>query len=180
MANDPLTPFRERPPLTAALRPPAIVVIVVVAAIVLGLTLGATTAHGAGPRLVRAFFLASAFSYLTVSLFDFWEHFRLERAATGRALATKVVPLGETLNHWATGLMLILFIALARPPVSPLAPRDWIVIIAPIAFWVLGWRDELVYHRRRASHREDIMHTVAHLAAAVMMSTLVAMRMVRW
>ena len=79
-------------------------------------------------RLLRAIFFASAFGYLVLSLLDFWEHFPLERAATGRWWSMTVLPLGETLNHTATAAVIVALFALARPLPSPLAPRDWVVL----------------------------------------------------
>ena len=115
-----------------------------------------------------------------LSLLDFWEHFRLEKAATGRWWSMTVLPLGETLNHSATGLVIISIFVLARPLPAALAPRDWLVVCAPAIFLALGWRDEVVYHRRRCAHREDIMHTVAHLAAGVMMCTYLSSKLFPW
>ena len=70
----------------------------------------------------------------------------------------------------------------ARPwPALPVAEwRDWVALSLPAAFLLLGWRDELLYHRRRCAHREDIMHTVAHLAAGLMMCSFALSKMVGW
>jgi hypothetical protein len=65
---------------------------------------------------------------------------------------------------------------LRRPP-PVLEPRDWLCLVAPGIFLVLGWYDEVVYHRRRCEHREDIMHTISHLAGGVMLTALYAMRL---
>jgi hypothetical protein len=176
---DPLQPYRERGALPGELRVPLPVALGVPLAIAAGVALGILL-DGPEPKLVRASFFASAFAYLTVSLFDFWEHFRLEKAATGRWWSTTVLPLGETLNHAATSAVVIAFLALGRPLVSPLAPRDWFCLSAPLAFLALGWRDELVYHRKRCVHREDLMHTVAHLAAGAMMCSFGLLRFRAW
>jgi len=163
------------------LRVPAWLVVLTFAAIAVGAALG--FGHEPAPpgqRLARAVFLGAGAAYLLVSLVDFWEHWRLEKVVTGRYLAFEAIPPGETLNHAATILVLASVLVLGRPPRSPLALRDWWVVMAPAAFLALGWRDELVYHRRRAQHREDIMHTVAHLAAAVMMAGFAASRLVDW
>jgi hypothetical protein len=146
-------------------------------AVASGIVLGLVTANDAIGQAVRAVFFASAFAYLGVSLFDFREHFLLEKEVAGRYLAWKAVPPGESINHALTVLTLLTVLIFARrpPPVPEL--RDWVtMVIAPALFFILGWRDELVYHRRRSVHREDIMHTTAHLAAGVMLSSLVAMR----
>jgi hypothetical protein len=177
--NDAATPFGQRGPLPPELRSPALVTAAVMASILAGVGVGLWRSDPA-PMLVRVTFFAAAFGYLAVSIFDFAEHFRIERLATGRAFSSVVVPLGETINHLATTIVLVVLLWLARPPPPSLAPRDYVALAAPLAFWILGWRDELVYHRRRATHREDIMHTTAHLAAGVMLAAFVALRMIRW
>ena len=176
---NPTQPYRERGPLPDELRVPRPIAIGVPLAIAAGVALGVLL-DGPEPALVRASFFAAAFAYLGVSLFDFWEHFRLEKVATGRWWSATVVPIGETLNHTATGVVVIAFLVLARPLPPVLAPRDFICLSAPIVFLALGWRDELVYHRRRAVHREDIMHTVAHLAAGAMLCSFALMRFRSW
>jgi len=178
---DPLLPFaaRERP--AAPLRVPVTLVTAVAIAIAAGATMGAT--RSAGPpayHALRAIFFGSAFAYLVLSLLDFWEHFRLERAAGGQWWSMRVLPVGETLNHFATGAVIVGMFVLARPLPSTLAPRDWLVVSSPAIFLALGWRDELVYHRRRCAHREDIMHTVAHLSAGVMMCSYLSTRLFLW
>ena len=178
---DPLLPFAERARPDAALRPAAAIVAAVAVAVVAGAAAGATLSTGAPAyRLLRAIFFASAFAYLVLSLLDFWEHFRLERAATGRWWSMTVLPPGETLNHTATGAVIVALFVLARPLPSLPAARDWFVLASPAIFLALGWRDELVYHRRRCAHREDIMHTVAHLAAGVMMCSYLSSRLLAW
>ena len=177
---DPLLPFADRPQPAEALRPSALIVIAFAVSLAGGAALGALAGGSAQYRLVRATFFASAFSYLVLSLLDFWEHFRLEQEATGRWWSMTVLPLGESINHAATGAVMIAMFVLARklPPV--LAPRDWIVLASPVLFLLLGWHDEVSYHRRRCAHREDIMHTVAHLAAGVMMCTYLSTRLFVW
>jgi hypothetical protein len=170
-------PFRDRParPAVAVPAPLAAAVALAVAA---GLAAGALSSAAPALRLLRAIFFGSAFGYLGVSLLDFWEHFRLEKVATGRLLAATVIPVGETINHALTTAVIVLLFALARPLPPSLALRDWFTLAAPALFLALGWRDEIVYHRRRAVHREDMMHTVAHLAAGVMMCTFLTQRLV--
>ena len=152
----------------------------------LGLALGGALAAGplfgaraAGrpQRIVRSVFFSSAFGYLVTSLVDFAEHFRLEKLVTGRRLAAVVVPPGETLNHAATIATVVAALLAARRPAAHPTARDLLVLAAPGVFLALGWRDELRYHRKRATHREDIMHTTAHLAAGVMWTALYAMRL---
>jgi hypothetical protein len=71
-------------------------------------------------------------------------------------------------------------LALVRPlDRKRLRARDWFTISAPGIFLALGWRDELKFHRRRSAHREDLMHTVAHLAAGVMLASLYLWRFLR-
>jgi len=115
-----------------------------------------------------------------VSALDIWEHFRLEKHVTGHYLTATVVPIGESLVHGAIGLTLIAFIGLAAPFGDPFRLRDWFVLSAPLLFLALGWCDEIVYHRRRALHREDILHTVSHLAAGTMIASLFASRVIDW
>jgi hypothetical protein len=71
-------------------------------------------------------------------------------------------------------------LVLARPPRRPLAPRDWWVLVAPAVFLALGWADELRYHRRRAPHRENVIHATEHIAEGVMWTALYASRLPRW
>ena len=178
---DPLLPFARRARPEAALRPSLPLVAAVAVALAAGGAGGAALSVGPAPyRLLRAIFFASAFAYLVLSLLDFWEHFRLERAATGRWWSMTVLPPGETLNHTATGAVIVAMFVLARPLPALPAPRDWFVLTAPALFLALGWRDEVLYHRRRCAHREDIMHTVAHLAAGVMMCTYLSTRLFAW
>ena len=180
-APDPLTPFAERDSPDATLRPSALVVAAIGVALVAGVALGALASTGPLPyRALRAIFFAAAFAYAVLSSLDFWEHFRLERAATGRWWSMTVLPPGETINHAATGAVIIALFVLARPLPRELAARDWFVLVSPALFLLLGWRDEIVYHRRRCAHREDIMHTVAHLAAGVMMCTYLSTRLFAW
>lgn len=132
-------------------------------------------------RAAQALFVGAGLGYLSTSLLDFWEHFRLEKEQTGKYWGFQVVPLGETLNHLATISTLLSLFALARPlPPERLKLRDWYVLLGPALFLALGWRDEVVYHRRRAAHREDIMHTIAHLAVGVMFVGFYSLRTIPW
>lgn len=165
----------------AAVRIPAWLVAVTATAMVAGAALGLLASDGPPPlKLIRAIFFAAAFAYATISILDFWEHGRLERELGGHFFTTRALPLGESINHVLTGATVVAFLVLARRP--PLAPeaRDWLTLCLPAAFLALGWRDELWYHRRRCAHREDIMHTVAHLAAGVMMCSFALSKMVGW
>jgi hypothetical protein len=131
-----------------------------------------------GPkRIAAASFFAALYSYIFLSLADFAEHYRLERIATGSFFTFRVVPPGESLNHTATVATILVFLLGARPLPAALEPRDWAVLAAPAIFLVLGWRDEAVYHRRRSVHREDMLHTVSHLAAGVMMVSFALYRL---
>jgi hypothetical protein len=173
----PWSEVRRRVP--AELRIPAWLGVTLGGAVAVGPLLGLGTGDTSPPeRVLRSVFFSAAFGYLVTSLVDFAEHFRLERAVTGRRLAAVVVPPGETLNHAATIATVVSALALVRPPRARPTARDLVVLAAPAAFLALGWRDELVYHRKRATHREDIMHTVAHLAAGVMWTALYGMRLV--
>src|SRR4051812_14798924 len=159
------------------LRIPAWLALGVVASMVAGAALGLTVG---GPlpmhRVVRALFYASAAAYLTTATVDFWEHLRLEKVATGRWLAWQAVPPAETFNHGLTTVTLAIMLLLVRRPPPVLELRDWVCLAAPMIFLVLGWWDEVVYHRRRCEHREDIMHTVSHLAGGGMVTPLYMLR----
>jgi len=175
----PWAEVRGAPP---ALRVPPLVGALIGAAVAAGPMVGAASRRAPAPvRLVRSIFWSSALGYLVTSLVDFAEHFRLEKEATGRYLASAVVPAGETLNHAATVATVVSALALARPVRRRrLRARDVWLLVAPGVFLALGWRDEFVYHRRRSTHREDMMHTIPHLAAGVMWTSLYAMRLPRW
>ncbi len=151
------------------------------AAIATGIARGLLqSAHAPAERFLRCVYPACAYLYLALSAIDFAEHFRLEKAATGRFTSMTAVPLGETVNHALTLSTIIAAVLLARPLPALLEPRDVVVLGAPIAFLALGLRDEIVYHRKRARHREDIMHTTAHLTAGIMWATLYALRLTTW
>ena len=172
-------PYADQPAPVAS-RPPVWLVISFAAAILAGLLAGYTSGTSLGERIARAVFHAAAFAYVVTSIADMLEHHRLERLATGKWWAMTVVPIGESLNHLATLGTLVAFLTLARPPPDPLEVRDYFVLAAPAIFLALGWRDEVVYHRRRSTHREDMLHTVSHLAAGVMLAGAIASKMVRW
>src|SRR3954471_297163 len=164
------------------LRVPPLLGTMIGAALATGPIVGATSTRAPPPlRVLRSIFWSSALGYLATSLVDFAEHFRLEKQATGRYLSSTAIPPGETANHGATIATVVSALALARPlPRRRLRARDWWLLAAPGVFLALGWRDEFVYHRKRSTHREDMMHTIPHLAAGVMWTTLYAMRLVRW
>ena len=131
-------------------------------------------------RLAFGINLAATYSFLAISLADFIEHFRLEHALTGKYLSWKAVPLGESINHLATVSTVITVMVVARPFPAILEWRDWLVLAAPAIYLALGWRDEVVFHRRRAERPEDLLHATAHLASAVMWVTLLLYRVVDW
>jgi hypothetical protein len=167
--------------LPAELRIPRWLGVVLATAMATGVALGVLATAGAPAlKLIRAIFFAGAFAYLTISIVDFWEHWRLERAVGGGLFTWRAMRLGETVNHALTTVAVVGFLVLARPPPPALAWRDWVALSLPAAFLLLGWRDELLYHRRRCAHREDIMHTVAHLAAGLMMCSFALSKMVGW
>src|SRR5438874_1606434 len=106
-ADEPPPQAFDAQSLAPRLRVPPWLAALLTVAIGAGALVGALGSAPYPARLPRAIFFASAFSYLVVSLADFGEHFRLEKAATGRYLAHAVVPIGETLNHAATGLVIL-------------------------------------------------------------------------
>jgi hypothetical protein len=128
-------------------------------------------------RVLRAILGASGGAYALSMAFDAAEHFRLEREVTGRYLRWKAVSAGESVLHGA--LLLSVFAAIAtarRPPRRHLRGSDHIMLFAPAAFLLLGWLDELVYHRRRASLREEVIHATEHLSEGMMWTALYALR----
>lgn len=165
------------PPEVRIPRPLGVALAAVVAT---GVAIGVAIETTARTRILRATFLGSAFGYLAVSLLDFAEHFRLEKEETGRYGTFEVVVPGETANHVATVATLFSILAFSRTPRRRSNTRDVATLAAPALFLALGWRDELVYHRRRSLHREDVMHTVSHLAAGVMLTSFTARTLVDW
>ncbi len=133
-----------------------------------------------GQQALRSASAASGALYAVISYIDFREHFHMEKALTGRYLAWRVVPPGETLNHMGSGLTLIALLLLARPIGAAADARDVVVLMLPVVFLLLGLRDEFVFHRRRAHHREDMMHTTAHLAGGALIASYLALRLVDW
>ncbi len=174
--------FRDMLALPKTVRVPRWLGASVASSIGLGVAVGVVSEleHSRAEQIAHAAVLGSGLAYLTVSILDFYEHFRMEKARTGRWLAWTVVPPGETVNHAMTIGVVGALLVLARPLHAPLACRDYFVLAAPALFLALGWRDELVYHRRRAAHREDIMHTVAHLAAGAMLTSFMVWRLTDW
>lgn len=114
--------------------------------------------------------------YLLAALVDLKEHFRLEAAATGRSWTWQVITPGESTLHGAVIATLLAAFVLARPLPEPLEARDVFVLASPFLFTGLGLVDELVYHRRRCQHREDIMHTTAHLLSVALFAAILVFR----
>jgi hypothetical protein len=52
--------------------------------------------------------------------------------------------------------------------------------MAPAVFLALGWAEELIYHRRRTPHRENLIHTTEHLAEGIKWTSLYASRCISW
>lgn len=152
-----------------------------VAMVVLGLILGLTgEAKHPGEMVLNCVFCPSAALYLFMSLVDFAEHFRIEKLLTGSYFGTAFVPIGESINHGITTLIIVALFLLARPLTFPLEPRDYVLLALPGLFLFFGIRDEVKYHRRRSYHREDIMHTVSHLSAGVMLASYMAVSLIDW
>lgn len=59
----------------------------------------ATTTAPPALKMIRAIFFAAAMAYLTISIVDFWEHWRLEREAGGGLITWRAMRFGETVNH---------------------------------------------------------------------------------
>jgi hypothetical protein len=116
-----------------------------------------------------ACFCASIAAYIFVVALDMNEHIRLEKIVTGRWLGWKVVPLGESALHFGIVGCLVTALSISFYPTGLDSAA---VLIATIGFFGFGWCDELLYHRRRALHREDILHTVSHLTGGAVFATL--------
>jgi hypothetical protein len=69
---------------------------------------------------------------------------------------------------------------MARPLPAPPAARDLFVLAAPLVFLALGWWDEVAYHRRRAAHREEVLHALSHLAGGALLAFLLVARLTAW
>lgn len=144
-----------------------------------GALVGAARAGARTHRLLRAFASASAACYGVVACLDLAEHLRMEKELTGHYLRWDAVPLRESAVHAAIISVNVSSLALARPVRKPERPHEFWVLAAPAVFLALGWIDELAFHRRRATHREDIIHTTEHLAEGVMWTTHYALRFSR-
>lgn len=174
-------PFYEVAAVPLELKIPKKFVVGVTAAALGGAGLG--FARTSGPvlgRVAEAIFQGSLTVYAGIAAFDVLEHLRLEKHVTGGYLSSTVIPWPETAIHVAIGATLAGFIQLARPIDRKLERRDAFVLLTPHLFLALGWLDELAFHRRRALHREDILHTVSHLSAAALMAALFAARVINW
>ena len=167
----------KRAPLKAEIRP--VVALAVGVPTFGGALLGARLESALPGTILRSTFLSAAGAYLSLSVLDFLLHAKMEHEVTGRWTGFEVVPPGETVNHVLTVGTVLALLASLRPAPSRRTGRDWIALAAPAAFFVLGSRDELVYHRRRATHREDKLHAIAHLAAGVMLTAFTALRLQR-
>lgn len=142
--------------------------------------LGATMTRGshAPIRVLRGTLFGSTLAYLTTVALDVAEHFRLEKEVTGSYLRCSAVPLSESLVHAGIALTNLSALLFARPVRRVRSLADRWLLVAPGVFLALGWTDELVYHRRRAPHREDIIHATEHLAEGIMWTALYASRRV--
>lgn len=136
--------------------------------------------EGLAGRLANGVLYAAVTVYGAIALLDGIEHFRLEKHVTGRYFSWVVIPFSESIVHVVVIATLIGFLLLARPIGAGIDVRDAIVLGAPLLFTAFGWCDELVFHRRRALHREDILHTLSHLTAGVLLASVFAARMLDW
>jgi hypothetical protein len=150
-----------------------------VALIGLGVGLGLLSKRSWPERLSRASFFASGLAYVAMSLVDAAEHLRLEKEASGSYLSSVAVPRGESGIHLAFFAAQGLCMGLGRLEHRPLRAQEALRFAAPLLLFGLGWSDELIYHRRRTQHREDIIHTAAHVANAAMLASFMAVRLAR-
>lgn len=175
------TGFDALAPVPEALRAPRRWALVFAAAALGALVAVAPWRAPVWPEAVaRAGLALSLVAYLAASLLDLAEHFRLEREVSGRWLSWQAIPLGESGVHLAVTGVLIGAVALARPLPPEPALRDAFVLASPLLFLGLGWWDELAYHRRRALHREDILHTLSHLAAGALLAFVLIGSLAPW
>lgn len=131
-------------------------------------------------RILRGILVSAASAWALLTAVDHAEHLRLEKKATGRYLRWSVVPPGESALHLGLLATNTSALLLARPIRRPMGPADLWLLAAPAVFLALGWSDELIFHRKRAPHREHMIHTTEHLAEGVMWAALYAKRLVRW
>jgi hypothetical protein len=131
----------------------------------------------ASTRALRALLWSSGMLYLLTAGLDLAEHFRLEKEATGHWLRWTAIPPAESAVHAAIVATNVSALALARPLRRNPGPVDVWLLSAPVVFLALGWTDELAFHRRRAPHREDVIHATEHLAEGVMWTALYALRL---
>lgn len=127
--------------------------------------------------MLRGLLWSSGTAYLITASLDLAEHFKLEKEVTGHWLRFTAVPPAESAVHAAIIATNLSTLVLARPLRRKPGSIDVWVLIAPVAFLTLGWIDELVFHRRRAPHRESIIHATEHLAEGVMWTALYALRL---
>jgi hypothetical protein len=131
-------------------------------------------------RVLRSILYGSTAAWAISAALDMAEHLRLEREVTGSHLHARALPLGESLVHAGIIFTNLSALVLARPLRRRLGLRDVWLIVAPAVFLAFGWADEIGYHRRRAPHREEVIHAVEHLAEGIMWTSLYASRLIRW
>jgi hypothetical protein len=130
-------------------------------------------------RLSRASFFASGLAYLGVTLVDIAEHLRLEKEATGSYFSAVAVPRAESYTHLAFFTAQGLCLKMAQLQGRSLRAPKTLRFAAPLLLLGSGWIDELIFHRRRTQHREDIIHTAAHVANAAMLASFTALQLTR-
>jgi hypothetical protein len=131
-------------------------------------------------RVLRSILYGSTAAWAISSGLDMAEHLRLEKEVTGSYLHARALPLSESFVHAGIILTNLSALLLARPLRRRLGLLDAWLLAAPAVFLAFGWADEIGYHRRRAPHREEVIHAVEHLAEGIMWTSLYATRLVRW
>ena len=177
-ATAPIAPFRDTH-LDPGLRIPRWLALSGGATLALAAAVGVAIRAPAPVRALRGILASSTAAYAITFALDLAEHLRLEKALTGHRLRWTAVPLSESAVHTALLVNLVAAVATARRPrrARALRRRDRTMLLAPAVFLAVGWLDELVYHRRRAPMREQIIHAVEHIAEGMMWTTLYALRM---
>jgi hypothetical protein len=131
-------------------------------------------------RVLRGILYGSVTAWAVSAALDLAEHLRLEKEVTGSYLHARALPLSESFVHAGIILTNLSALALARPLRKRLGLLDVWLLAAPAVFLAFGCADEIGYHRRRAPHREEVIHAVEHLAEGIMWTSLYATRLVPW
>jgi hypothetical protein len=175
-----IRPYRDMP-LPRSLVIPRSLAVTAAGAVSTAAFAGFAARRGALPqRVLRTIFYGSTAAWAISAALDLAEHLRLEKQVTGSYLHARALPLSESLVHAGIILTNLSALVLARPLRRRMGLRDGWLLVAPAVFLAFGCADEIGYHRRRAPHREEVIHAVEHLAEGIMWTSLYATRLIRW